>query len=28
VLVDGAATHLVREREDAADQMRKEKLLP
>jgi diaminopimelate decarboxylase len=28
VLVDGSAAHVIREREDAADQMRKEKLLP
>jgi diaminopimelate decarboxylase len=28
VLVDGASVHLIREREDFADQVRKEKLLP
>lgn len=28
VLVDGAQVHVIREREDAADQMRKERLLP
>ena len=28
ILVDGAQVHVIREREDAADQMRKEKLLP
>ncbi len=28
VLVDGAQAHVIREREDAGDQMRKEKLLP
>ena len=28
VLVDGEQVHVIREREDAADQMRKEKLLP
>lgn len=28
VLVDGAAAHVIREREDIADQLRKEKLLP
>jgi diaminopimelate decarboxylase len=28
VLVDGASAYLIREREDAADQIRKEKLLP
>jgi diaminopimelate decarboxylase len=27
VLVDGAQVHVIREREDAADQMRKERLL-
>jgi diaminopimelate decarboxylase len=28
VLVDGGQVHLIREREDAADQVRKEHLLP
>jgi diaminopimelate decarboxylase len=28
VLVDGAQAHVIREREDVADQVRKEKLLP
>ena len=28
VLVDGAHAHVIREREDIADQVRKEKLLP
>jgi diaminopimelate decarboxylase len=28
VLVDGAAAHLIRAREDVADQLRQEKLLP